>query len=243
MAKIAFENGVFLFTGPGFYAILESQENRVIHKIGYLATGAVVRNIRPMVADVNGLDSVFASPLAAFLFVLHQSGLELASKVVAHDLDKDIQSNGLDFSIGTAGYVDGQYDGIEALDFSVLTGRKYYPYLPQHLRIPENFNTETQEFEVTARPPLSEVQDGENDELLDALKHLGISGLIGRLYATGAMTWQEYIDCANHFWYGDLSRIKKEISRLQFLLPKLLQPVLNAEKKQQLILIGLGDDA
>lgn len=243
MASIAFSSGIYTFTGPGFYAILESDTNRTIHKIGYVVGSKRIRSVRPFVADVLGLSAIFGGELPAFLFTLYRGGVELANPDVEHDLDADIRAAGLDFSLGVAGYVEGQYDKVEALDFCVLTGRKDYPYekMIKHLRLEVNADPDNPgEFIVTERPPLNEVPNNETDIFLNAIKHLGISGIIARMYAREAMTWEEYLECASHFWLGDIPRITVEIGRLQFLLVNLLRPSLTQERRNQLMLIAAG---
>lgn len=230
-------------TGPKFYAILESSTNRTIHKIGYLGDGRKMRSSRPFIVTPDGLSTIFGGELPAFLFTLYQGGVELANPDVEHDLDADIRAAGLDFSLEATGYVEGQYDKVEALDFCVLTGRKDYPYekMIKHLRLEVNADPDNPgEFIVTERPPLNEVPNNDTDIFLNAIKHLGISGIIARMYAREAMTWEEYLECASHFWLGDIPRITVEIGRLQFLLVNLLRPSLTQERRNQLMMIAAG---
>ena len=249
MATITYSSGIYTLTGPCFYAILNSALDRTIYDVGYLPNNQQgnptrIRSKRPFVADVNGLSTTFGGELPAFLFTMYQSSIELGNTSIEHDLDTHIQSNGLDYSIGAAGYEAGEYDLVEALDFTVLTGRKYYPYskMIKHLKLPENYieGTNPPEFNVTERPELSDVEDGTDDSFLNTIKHLGISGIIARMYGRGAMTWAEYLECANHFWLGDMARIQTEIGRLVFLSPILFRPSLTSEKKAQLMSIGSG---
>lgn len=233
--------GIYTFTGPGFYAKLISNTNRVIEDIGYISTTARIRSKQPLVTNAAALEAIFGGKLPAFLFTLHQAGVELANPDIQHDLDGAIQDAGLDFVLDQTGYNDGEYDFVEALDFSVLTGRKDYPFLRKHMKLPENADeNEPSGFKITDRPELQEVPNGTEDLFLDTIKHLGLSGIIARMYAREAMTWEEYLECANHFWSGNPTRVGMELGRVQFLLPRLLRPPLTQDKKAQLLSIAAG---
>ena len=231
--------GIYTFTGPGFYAKLASNTNRIIEDIGYISTTARIRSKQPFVTNEVALETIFGGKLPAFLFTLHQAGVELANPDIQHDLDGAIQEAGLDFVLDQTGYNDGEYDYVEALDFCVLTGRKDYPYLRKHMKLPENEDeNEPSGFKITDRPELQEVPNGAEDLFLNTIKHLGLSGIIARMYAREAMTWEEYIECATHFWSGNIARLMTELGRLQFILPKLLRPPLTQEKKGQVLSIA-----
>jgi hypothetical protein len=133
----------------------------------------------------------------------------------------------------------GNYEGIEPLDLAVLTGRKDFPnigdYLPTLVPDPENEG----EFLLVpgkARPPLSEIPNGdpEDDQMLSVLKFMGLWGMLAKLYASRAITWEEYVECFDFFFGTDEERGTQEILRLKQTLPDYTRPSLSPEKETQL---------
>lgn len=236
-----------IFRGPGFYGILKSAMDWRLHEIGYSPDSRAIRSNRPVIADIprppvqpTQLAPIFGGELPAFLFIIYGAGVVLDDPNISFDLDRDIQAAGLDEILQPTGYSEGQYDKVQPLDFCVITGRKEYKYLEDHMNIAKNWNPEKNQFDTTPRPPLTEQPNGKEDLFLSIIKHLGISGIIGSMYASEAMSWKEYLDCAVHFWLGDAARMAKELARLSLLLPRKVGRPLTDEKRLQIQQIAAG---
>lgn len=220
---VTFSNGIFTKTvsagESGFFACINPNNFNEIQTAGYAATK--VRSKLPIVEAPASLILAMEGELPAFLMTLYNAGIPMDSEKPSLDLDAVIEFNSL----------QDDYTKVHPLDFAVLTGRKDYPQIENHIRTPENPNP-------PARPEMKDVPDGDplDDQMLAVLKFLGISSYIHRLYASEAMNWDEYVECFTHFWGTDPMRAKSEIGTLQTTLPAFQRPPLSKAKLKQLIL-------
>lgn len=206
-------------TGLGespFYAIVDQNNFNEITSIGYANN---VQSGKRIIEPDPGLVLSMESEFAAFMMTLYLSAIPMNSDKESLDMDEIINEYGL----------TAEYSKVHTLDFAVLTGRKDYPEVEKHFRTAENPNPDP-------RPEMRTVPDGveEDDQMLDVLKFLGLSGYIHFLYGNFAMSWEEYLECFEHFWKNNKARAKQEIGTLQSILPGFQRPPLTASKLAEL---------
>ena len=136
--------------------------------------------------DLNDAANIARNEFESFLLHLYAAGVFISSTDDYHDLDADMVEAG----------ITSMYDGVNVLDFLVLTGAKVRNYKQSDGTILDLMTLGPSD----TRPNLTDVPDIDISLVKDVVKHIGLKGFVPYLYAAEGIDFDTFAELVLFFY-------------------------------------------
>lgn len=135
---------------------------------------------------IDDASNIARNEFESFLLHLYGADVFISSTDVYHDLDADMEAGG----------ITSMYDGVNVLDFMVLTSAKVRNYKQPDGTI---LDLMTLGYDDT-RPNLTDVPDLDQTLMKDVIKHVGLKGFVPYLYAAEGIDFATFAELILFFY-------------------------------------------